>query len=82
MEPEGSLLCSEEPATGIYPEPDESSPCLPSYFSEIHFNIISHLCLDLPSGHSSSDSSIKTPMPAAYLAHLALLGKMMAVVSK
>jgi len=26
MEPEGSLLCSQEPATGHYPEPDESSP--------------------------------------------------------
>jgi hypothetical protein len=24
MEPEGSLLCSQEPATGPYPEPDES----------------------------------------------------------
>jgi hypothetical protein len=26
MEPEGSLLCSQEPAIGPYPEPDESSP--------------------------------------------------------
>jgi hypothetical protein len=26
MEPEGSLLYSQEPATGPYPEPDESTP--------------------------------------------------------
>jgi hypothetical protein len=26
MEPEGSLLYSQEPATGTYPEPDEFNP--------------------------------------------------------
>jgi hypothetical protein len=26
MEPEGSLLCSQEPSTGLYPEPDQSNP--------------------------------------------------------
>jgi hypothetical protein len=25
MEPEGSLLCSQEPSTGPYPEPDQTS---------------------------------------------------------
>jgi len=25
MEPQDSLLCSQEPASGPYPEPDESS---------------------------------------------------------
>jgi hypothetical protein len=28
MEPEGSLPCSQEPATDLYPEPDDSSPHL------------------------------------------------------
>ena len=40
METEGSLPNSIQPATCPYPEPDPSSPCPPSYFSNIHFNII------------------------------------------
>jgi hypothetical protein len=32
MEPEGSLSCSQEPATGPYPQPDASSPQLPTLF--------------------------------------------------
>jgi hypothetical protein len=29
MEPEGSLLCSQEPSTVPYPEPDEFNPYHP-----------------------------------------------------
>jgi hypothetical protein len=29
MELEGSLPCKQEPSTGLYPEPDESSPYHP-----------------------------------------------------
>jgi hypothetical protein len=32
MEPEGSFLCSQEPATGLYSEPDRSNPHPPSLF--------------------------------------------------
>jgi hypothetical protein len=32
METEGSLLCPQEPATGPYPEPAESSPLPPILF--------------------------------------------------
>jgi hypothetical protein len=39
MEPEGSLPCSQEPSTGPYPEPDQSSQ-YDSILSKIHFNII------------------------------------------
>jgi hypothetical protein len=39
MEPEGSLLHLQEPATCSYPEPAQSSPCPPSHFMKIHFKI-------------------------------------------
>jgi hypothetical protein len=38
MEPQGSLPCSQEPATGPCPEADESSPHLPTLSSKIYFN--------------------------------------------
>jgi hypothetical protein len=40
MEPERSILCSQGPPTGPYPEPDNPVHTTPSYFSKIDFNII------------------------------------------
>jgi hypothetical protein len=39
LETEGSLPCSQQPATGPCPVPDESSPHFPPYFRKIHSNI-------------------------------------------
>ena len=39
IEPEGSLLCLQVPATFPYTEPDQSSACPPSHFLKIHLNI-------------------------------------------
>jgi len=40
MEPEGSLLHLQVPATCPYPEPDQPSPCSPSHFLKIRLNVI------------------------------------------
>jgi hypothetical protein len=41
MEPEGSLLCSQEPSTGPYPKPDQSNP-IPSYLSKMTLSHLIH----------------------------------------
>jgi hypothetical protein len=41
MEPESSLRCSQQPATGPCPEAEASSPQLPNCFPKNHCNISS-----------------------------------------
>jgi hypothetical protein len=56
MESEGSLQCSEEPSTGSYPEPEESSPYHPTLFRSLS----SRPRRDLPSGLFPSGFCTKT----------------------
>jgi hypothetical protein len=37
MEPEGSLLCSQDPGNTVYPQPDESKPLPHTLFTEDSF---------------------------------------------
>jgi len=48
IEPEGSLPCSQQPVTGSYPEPDESSPYLYHHNSRSVLLLSSHLLPGLP----------------------------------
>jgi hypothetical protein len=43
-------MCSQEPSTGSYPQPDESSPYHSILCLSDPFNITLHLLLDLSSG--------------------------------
>jgi len=74
MEPEGSLPCSQDSATGPYPDPDESNPQPHTYFPKIHSNIIFP---SAPSGLFSSGIPFKllyafliSPMHVTSPAHL------------
>jgi hypothetical protein len=67
MEHEGSLPHSQEPATCPYPEPYQSSPCPPSHFLKIHFNII------LPSTPGSSKWSLPQVFPPQRCMYLSCL---------
>jgi hypothetical protein len=45
MQPEGSLLCWQQPASSPYPEPDQSSQCpSPSHFLKIHNAVKNYFC--------------------------------------
>jgi hypothetical protein len=78
MEPEGSLSQSQEPATCLCPEPDQSSPWpppLPPSWRSI-FRLSSHLRLGLPSRLFPSCFPTKimyTPHPHSATCHVQLI---------
>ena len=53
MEPQGSLSCSQEPATCPYKETDLSSSCLRIHLFKMPFNVIPS---SLPSSFNRSDA--------------------------
>jgi hypothetical protein len=63
MEAERALPCSQQPATGPYPEPDESSPHLPTCLCKIHSNI------NFPSTTRSSEWSPLILSRPCYMPH-------------
>jgi hypothetical protein len=86
MEHEGSLPCSQEPTTGLHPEPDESNPSHPI---SLRFVLIlsSQLRLGLPSGLFLSGLSVRIlynflsfPMRAICPDHLILLDLIVLII--
>jgi hypothetical protein len=49
MKPEGSLPCSQQPSSGPYPEPDQSSSYHPIVCQKYILILYTHLHLGLPS---------------------------------
>jgi hypothetical protein len=76
MEHEGSLLCSQGPSTGPYPDPEQSNPSHPISLRSILI-LSTHLCYGLPSGLFPSGvptnilhAFLFSPIRATFPAHL------------
>jgi hypothetical protein len=89
MEPDGSLPWSEEPSAGPYPEPDKSSPYLPTLSLKSILELSLHLRLDLPSSLFPSSSLtnivyafICSLMRATCPAHLILLDLILIILGE
>jgi hypothetical protein len=88
MVPEGSLPCSQEPATGTYSEPDESSPHIPTLFPCDPFKCyptIYTLVFQVVSSVQVYQTNIfmvfsSLPMYATCAAHLILTGVIIIII--
>jgi hypothetical protein len=79
-QPEGSSPHTQQPATGCYPEPGESTPHPTTNLPKVHLILSSHIRLGLSSGLFPLGFPIKTrymflpsPMRATCPVHLILL---------
>jgi hypothetical protein len=79
MEPEGLLRHSQVPATGLYPETDQSSLCPPSRFLKLYLNIIlpstpesSSWSPSLRNSHQILHTAVLSHIPATCSAHVIL----------
>jgi hypothetical protein len=87
MEPESSLPHSQQPAIYPHPQEDPSSPCPPSHFSKIHFNIIlppapgsSKWSPSLRFPHLKPVCTSSLPLRATCPAHLSLLDSITRII--
>ena len=84
MEPEVPSPLLQEPIACPYPQPDQSSPCLPSHFLKIHHNIILlskpgslKWSLSLRFLHKNPVGTSRLPLRATCPSHLILLDHLM-----
>jgi hypothetical protein len=82
MQPESPLPCSEEPSTGLYPEPDRSSPYHPILFLlDVFYNYTPiYVKFFLAVSFLLGFSKINHPIRATYLAHLILLDLIILII--
>ena len=76
MRPEGSLLYSQQPATYVSPEPDQSGPRPLSHFLKMNFNIIlpsTPSCAKLSLSHHNPVCTSPLPVRVTCFAHLILM---------